>query len=232
MDETNKKAHITELEKTANDFAQLSQDWAHQHNDAINFFGAVIDNTAASVLSAYNALSDTPKRLLFTHHSNWFNYMATIHSNFFTNLVAHSEESIKIFCNENNLPISNKRERFEAQLKRTYGDAPVNTRQYKKLQSYVSSTPEFMDYVEGALVVLSEDRRLYWRNRFLAINLLRNKSSHSNSELTANQIVILINGGFGDQANKQGIRFNTSLYKPLVEDCMEFLKELQASTPK
>ncbi len=229
MKDNDREAHLIELEKTTKDFVKLSQDWAEQDNDSLNFFGGVIDNTAVSVLSAYNLLSDKPQHIYFSHHSNWFTYMGIVHRNFFTNLVAYCEESTKIFCKKNNLKITTKKQRFMSQLDRTYGNAQVNAKQHKKLLSYVDVTPGFMDYVEAALVVLPNKRRTYWRNRFSGINVLRNRSSHSNSNLTANQIQILINGGFGEQVESEGVLFNTSLYLPLVKECIEFIKELQSS---
>jgi hypothetical protein len=226
MDEKKKRLHVQELENTVAQFTELSRQFSNQKKAGINYLGAVVDNTAASVVSAYNALSDNPKRIVFTHHSNWFNYMGTVHRNFFTNLLAHTEQGVKEFCQQHSLSVSDKRERFLKQINKTFGESPRSDRQLKKLVSFVDASPEFSDYITAATSILGQERKSYWRRKFDALNVLRNKSSHSNSELTATQISKLIHGGFGAQVGGEGILMNTRLYQPLILEIVDFFKEL------
>lgn len=228
-DNFNKAAHVTELEKTLNNLMSVATKLVHPAPVQLQLLGATVDITAGSVTSAYNAISDTPKRIRFDNSDNWVQLMRSVHRTFFSSLQSVTEQGLKEFCTANELTVANSRrlqlEKVTGKLDQRIG---LTTREKRKLLSFVSPRPEFMDFVKLATHELARERQRHWRFWFQAMAILRNISSHSNRDLVPTEIEILGIAGFGSVVEGTEISLSSSIYVPIIENTVSFFNEILA----
>lgn len=223
----NEEAHLSQMEATIGDLIEVAKKLGHPAPQQLQYLGTAVDNTAGGVVSAFNALSDSPKRLHFTHHNNWKSLMGSVHRNFFNSLMACVEEGLKDWCSSNQMTVKpSKREQMLKLISKIEKTIPLTNRQKSKLLSFTGIIPSFMDYFEEATVKLNTGRRNHWRTWFQGLLIIRNVSSHSNRELTDNEIRTLELGGFKPLISGRIISSNTSAYRPTIDQIIIFYDEL------
>jgi hypothetical protein len=89
--------------------------------------------------------------------------------------------------------------------------------------------PEFIEYMNAALnaSTLGEDRKNHWRKYFMAIRVLRNKSSHYSTALTPNEKQILMEAGLNHHIGGDHMQSNPIFYAPLAHTALDFARELE-----
>jgi hypothetical protein len=97
----------------------------------------------------------------------------------------------------------------------------------------VSGAPErkpgFMDYINSAMKAskLTDDRKVFWRQYFDGLRVLRNKNSHFDAKFSEYELKVLTKAGLTAHISAAGmIQTRPANYVPLAKSAHDFMQEL------
>jgi hypothetical protein len=155
--------------------------------------GTVIQTTTCFLTVAANTQDNGQRQLTFSKHQDWKNLMSNINRFFYAHLHTAIELELVEFCKNQNISIqsSQKRrllEKYEKELKK---EVPNDF--HSKIESFLHKNaydrPSTMDILNTALtqIDITNKDKTYFRLFYDALSILRNKSSHSDSALSASE---------------------------------------------
>lgn len=153
--------------------------------------------------------------------------MSAVHRSFYSSIIIAVEKGLVDFChNEGIVPSSHRLKKAEKIIER----AELKPGLAKQVKDLAGSRPSFNDYLREVLKAraLTKERRMVWNYFFEALNVVRNKVSHSDVNLSQEDIRKLQRGGFSALvgADKK-LQVNTRNYKQIIDFVLQFYKELK-----
>lgn len=232
-----KQAHLSTIKKTSQDllsFASRTKDPAplpHQ------FVGAVADNTAGLLTAPANSLDEGCRIVTFSDDRNWISLMGTVHRSFYSSFHLAVEKGLRIICEEKELePKSAITQQGAAVVGtiREFTSGIESGTDVKKamrwLERYFTrSILHFDDYLNAVLKAssLTKKRQKQWRNFFIALSVVRNKVSHSDTTLAEADKKKLKAGGCEVFISPKGeLHSNTTHYSQILKHGLDFLDEV------
>jgi hypothetical protein len=220
--------HLKSLDEAIAELAPLAMITAAPASVQCQYVGTIIENTLVMLTGVANSLDRGQRSITFSDFSNWISAMQAVHRSFYSSIIIAVEISLVVLCRDENIEVKSARIAQAESIIGDLGDS-VSQRTRKRIMRLAGGNPAFMDYVRAVASarIVDSDRRTMWINFFEALNILRNKASHSDSSLSENQRVTLVRGGCEVLVSNDGeLQFNSRNYKQLVEFVLRFYQEI------
>lgn len=164
------------------------------------------------------------------------NRQASMHRAFFSDLHVATEEGLReIIKNQNFKLVISKQKLVDGivgKIKRTIKNTKDIEKELEKITSLGGKFPTFNDYLNTVLenVSLKNEYKVACRAYFDALNIIRNKVSHSDMTLSEEEKEKLIKGKFKNAISEQGeLQMTFEGYKLLLTDIVKFFDTLNAA---
>lgn len=228
-----KDKHIKEIDRSIGELLTLQDRTKAPAIIQNQFIGTVIDNTVCLLTAPANSLDKGNRHVTYDKSENWISAMQAVHRSFYSSIHLAIEKALDEFCKEKSVKVESsikkEYEREFLKLKRNLDETtePLVAKFFDKMSR--SLRPNFDDYLQTALEISSikKDRKKMWRKFYDALTILRNKSAHSDPNLTDNEVQRLKDGGYGAlvSTNNQ-LQINPRNYFQIAFHTLDFFDEL------
>jgi hypothetical protein len=155
--------------------------------------------------------------------------MKAMHRAFHITVVMAVEQGLREVCDQDGIPVEvNRQQRLESLITTIEADnCALSEKTRHSLGALVGQTPDFMDYVRAIIAarISPVQRQKVWRMFFDALSIVRNKSSHSDTTLSASDQRRLADGGLGALTVSGELQTNPRRYKEIVDLILQFYRE-------
>jgi hypothetical protein len=226
----NSQAHFDNIQSALADLHALQGRTKDPAPLPHQYVGTMIDNTFALLTAPSNALSGGSLRIGFDQWGNWLSLLQAIHRSFFASIIIGVEKGCAVFCEASGTTVlARPNGRAMRLLKKVdeaaAGNVAVLDATAKLRDVLAPKHPAFADYLEAAMSAarFNDVDRKTWRQFFLAVAVVRNKASHSNSALTDTDRATLTHGGCAPLIGAHGdLAVNPTHYPQIASHALDF----------
>jgi hypothetical protein len=236
MTKLNRQAHLADINQAIAELAALESRTISPAPIYHQYIGTIIDNTIGLLTAPASILNSPVPRIAFSEDHNWLSLMLAVHRSFFSSIQIGLEKALCELCTTNGVKVVSK---FQRTAEKAFSelvphiaeteDAARATKNLRKI--FRVGHPGFDDYLNAALDTssLSAKDKKEWRKYFRAISILRNKTSHSDTELSDAEKTAFHDAGFGDYLSESGtLRLNSRRYCQVAVRVLNFLDAVTA----
>lgn len=233
------KKHLAEIDNTIIKLHELAEDKSNNKSIQQRYITKCASNTVALLCGIANSAETTDdithtRRVIFGSEDGWTSAVGAVHSSFYNSLVSHVEIACSELCAEKSIDVKIARHKSVDKMiaianKDNILSNATNDIIKKETIKIVGSKPSFIDYVNAVMEdsKMSKKRIKIWRNYMESLNLLRNKSSHSNKTLSDSEVSLLQKSGFGIfLSQKNELQMSTGTYRQICMNTLNFFNEL------
>lgn len=227
--------HLEAIQLTSSELLAMHQRTAHPALIQHQYIGTVVDNTVSLLTAPANSLDKGQRYLEFSDPHNWLSLMQAVHRSFFSSIQMATEKGLAEYCHTRGVVVESRNKeaviKHLAELAKLVGNEHTAL---KKLNALIGKgNPSFDDYLNSALNVssLTNNQKTHWRRFFRALSIIRNKVSHSDTELSCAERNSLRDEGFGTYLSPSGkLQANPRMYPQLATSVLDFFDLLLVST--
>lgn len=231
----NKKDYAQKLKREIVSLQQL-QKILLSKNPSHDFLQPLIGNAIATMADLLCYLEEKHPYLPVFDEAFFHNREAAMHRVFFADFHVATEDGLRKIIRDQNFKVEVNRS-IQAQsivekIKSTLKDYSLVTSELKKIIKLGGNFPTFNDYLNTVLNNIADLDAKYkvgCRAYFDAINIIRNKVSHSDMTLNEEEKTKLTNAKFKNAISAKGeLQMTFEGYKLLVTDVIRFFDKLSS----
>ena len=220
------ESHIRAINQTLRELQPLSVTTAAPASMQFQYIGTIVDNTMALLTGVANSLDNGQRVARFSEFANWLSAMKAVHRSFYSSLIIAIEQGLSDFCAEKGIKPEPHR---LTKAERIIEKGNLSSKLAKEVRQLAGGKPNFGDYLREVLRAkeVPKNRRVVWTNFFEALNVVRNKVSHSDIVLAPGDTQKLKNGGLGVLVGADNmLQVNTRNYRQIISLVLKFYEEV------
>ncbi len=205
-------------------------------NPTYLFLNPVFGNVIASMVDLLAYFER--KNPYYTDFDETFfnNRQAAMHRAFFTDLHVATEEGLRSIIDKNNFKVVINKQKLAEKIVKNIKQSLMNTKnidkELEKINDLGGNFVTFNDYLNTVLenIPLDKQYKLACRAYFDALNIIRNKVSHSDMSLSEKEKDKLIKAKFKNAISPKGeLQMTFEGYKLLLIDIIKFFDTLEST---
>jgi len=198
------------------------------------FLEPLIGNTIASMVDLVIYLEGKNPYYVEFNEAFFNNRQAAMHRTFFSDFHVVTEDGLRKIIKKKNFRIVINKQALAFSIiekirKKISNHAKIKT-ELKRIVQLAGNHPTFNDYLNTVINSIKSLDQGYikeTRDYFDAVNVIRNKVSHSDMSLTEKEKETLIKGRFKNAVSSQGkLQMTFEGYKNLIRDIIQFFDTL------